>query len=714
MRKKVEKVPLVMQMEALECGAACLTMILAYFNKWVPLEQVRIDCGISRNGSKAINIVKAARRYGLTASGYRYSVEKLMSIPMPVIIHWNFNHFVVLKGFTKTKAIINDPAKGMIEVPLEEFNRSFTGICLRFEKSESFVPGGSPKSVLSFLTKRLSNAFIPLLFISLTGILTAIIGILNPIASRIFLDHILTAGHPDWLFPLLLILTIAVVIQIIVLTIKTTFMEKLKGKLAISSNAMFMWHVLHLPMDFFSQRLAGDIAARQQSNDQIAEITITDLSAVLINFGLMIFYFVFMLKYNLSLTVIGLTAVFFNLLMADYISKKRMNLTRVLMRDSGKLTAATVSGIDMIETIKASGAENGFFERWAGYQASVIALSGKTVKINQFLGSIPLFLQEICNLLILSVGILLIIQKDFSVGALLAFQGLTGSFMNPVNSLISTGQSIQEMRTAMERIDDVMDYKSDTEYRHVSGAEPLQKLSGELELKNVTFGYSKLEEPIIRDFNMSLHPGSKVAVVGLSGSGKSTLSKVISGLYRPWSGEILYDGLTRDQINREVFTGSVAVVDQDIVLFEDTVADNIKLWDSAIEDFEMILAARDAGIHDDIIQREGGYNHRLLEDGKNFSGGQRQRLEIARVLSQDPTILILDEATSALDSKTESEVIKSIKDRGITCIIIAHRLSTIRDCDEIIVLDHGMIAERGTHEALYSAGGLYQKLISTD
>ncbi|GAP39169.1 NHLP family bacteriocin export ABC transporter peptidase/permease/ATPase subunit [Flexilinea flocculi] len=714
MRKKVEKVPLVMQMEALECGAACLTMILAYFNKWVPLEQVRIDCGISRNGSKAINIVKAARRYGLTASGYRYSVEKLMSIPMPVIIHWNFNHFVVLKGFTKTKAIINDPAKGMIEVPLEEFNRSFTGICLRFEKSESFVPGGSPKSVLSFLTKRLSNAFIPLLFISLTGILTAIIGILNPIASRIFLDHILTAGHPDWLFPLLLILTIAVVIQIIVLTIKTTFMEKLKGKLAISSNAMFMWHVLHLPMDFFSQRLAGDIAARQQSNDQIAEITITDLSAVLINFGLMIFYFVFMLKYNLSLTVIGLTAVFFNLLMADYISKKRMNLTRVLMRDSGKLTAATVSGIDMIETIKASGAENGFFERWAGYQASVIALSGKTVKINQFLGSIPLFLQEICNLLILSVGILLIIQKDFSVGALLAFQGLTGSFMNPVNSLISTGQSIQEMRTAMERIDDVMDYKSDTEYRHVSSAEPLQKLSGELELKNVTFGYSKLEEPIIRDFNMSLHPGSKVAVVGLSGSGKSTLSKVISGLYRPWSGEILYDGLTRDQINREVFTGSVAVVDQDIVLFEDTVADNIKLWDSAIEDFEMILAARDAGIHDDIIQREGGYNHRLLEDGKNFSGGQRQRLEIARVLSQDPTILILDEATSALDSKTESEVIKSIKDRGITCIIIAHRLSTIRDCDEIIVLDHGMIAERGTHEALYSAGGLYQKLISTD
>lgn len=340
--------------------------------------------------------------------------------------------------------MINDPAKGMIEVPLEEFDRSFTGICLRFEKSEVFVPGGSPKSVLKFLTKRLSTAYIPLLFISLTGILTAIIGILNPIASRIFLDHILTKSHPERLSPLLLILTFALIIQIIVSTIKTTFMEKLKGKLAISSNAMFMWHVLHLPMDFFSQRQAGDIASRQQSNDQIAEITITDLSAVMINFGLMVFYFIFMVKYNLILTVIGLAAVFFNLLMANYISKKRINLTRVLMRDSGKLTAVTVSGIEMIETIKASGAENGFFERWSGYQASVISLNGKAVKINQFFGSIPLFLQEICNLLILSVGILLILQKNFSAGALLAFQGLMNSFMSPVNSLISTGQAIRE------------------------------------------------------------------------------------------------------------------------------------------------------------------------------------------------------------------------------------------------------------------------------
>ncbi len=714
MRTKIEKVPLVMQMEALECGAACLTMILAYFGKWVPIEQVRIDCGISRNGSKAINMVKAARSYGLTATGFRYSVEKLKSLPMPVIIHWNFNHFVVLKGFTKENAVINDPAKGMIEVPLTEFDKSFTGVCFRFEKSASFTPGGSPKSVLGFLKKRLSNAFTPLLFISLTGILTAIIGILNPVASKIFLDHILTKHHPDWLSPILLILTFAVILQTIVSAIKINFMEKIKGKLAISSNAMFMWHVLHLPMDFFAQRLAGDIAGRQQSNDQIAEITVTDFSAVLINFGLMVFYLFFMLKYNLSLTIIGLSAVFFNLLMANIISQKRINLTRVMMRDSGKLAAATVSGIEMIETIKSSGAENGFFERWAGYQASVNTLNGKTVIINQLLGSIPLFLQDLCNLLILSIGILLIIQKNFSVGALLAFQGFVGSFMSPINSLIATGQNIQEMRTAMERIDDVMDYKTDTGHRMISGDEPLQKLSGELELKDITFGYSKLEEPVIRNFNMKLHPGSKIAIVGLSGSGKSTLSKIISGLYLPWSGEILFDGLSPDQISREIFTGSVAVVDQDIVLFEDSIADNIKLWDTAIEDFEMIMAARDAGIHDDIIQREGGYNHRLLEDGKNFSGGQRQRLEIARVLAQDPTILILDEATSALDSKTEFEVIRSIKDRGITCIIIAHRLSTIRDCDEIIVLDHGVIAERGTHETLFASGGLYQKLISTD
>ena len=403
--------------------------------------------------------------------------------------------------------------------------------------------------------------------------------------------------------------------------------------------------------------------------------------------------------------------------MSRIISKKRVNITRVSMRDSGKLAGATVAGIEMIETIKASGAENGFFEKWAGYQASVNTQKVKFAKLNQYLGMIPSLVSTLTNTAVLIIGVYLTMEGSFTVGMVMAFQGFLGSFMAPASQLISAGQTLQEMRAEMERIEDVMKYPTDVICDQASDEgedAEYDKLSGNVEMRNVTFGYSRLGEPLIRDFNLTLRPGSRVAFVGTSGCGKSTLSKLISGLYQPWSGEILFDGKPMTKIDRSVFTGSLAVVDQDIILFEDTIANNIKMWDTSIEDFEMIMAARDAQLHEDIMQRDGGYNYKLTEGGKDFSGGQRQRIEIARVLAQDPTIIILDEATSALDAKTEYEVVKSIKDRGITCIVVAHRLSTIRDCDEIIVMDHGNVVERGTHEELYALGGFYTKLVTSD
>ena len=287
--------------------------------------------------------------------------------------------------------------------------------------------------------------------------------------------------------------------------------------------------------------------------------------------------------------------------------------------------------------------------------------------------------------------------------------------MMPVTDLANAGTTIREMRTDMERVEDVMEYPTDVEYKNEKCKNiSYDKLSGRLEMKHVTFGYSKLAPPLIEDFNMTVEMGQKVAFVGGSGCGKSTLAKLISGLYQPWSGEILFDGKPISEIDRNIFTGSLAVVDQDITLFEDTIADNIKMWDRSIEDYEMILASRDASLHEDIMQRDGGYDYRILEGGKDFSGGQRQRMEIARVLAQDPTIIVMDEATSALDAKTEYDVVKAIKDRGITCIVIAHRLSTIRDCDEIIVMEHGKIAERGTHETLMACHGKYEELILSE
>ena len=714
--KGVAKVPVVMQMEALECGAASLTMILAYYGKWIPLEQVRADCGVSRDGSNAKNVLKAARSYGLTAKGYRYEPDELKKNgKFPCIIHWNFNHFVVLDGFKGNKAVLNDPAKGTYSVPMETFDSSFTGICLMFEPSETFEPGGKPKSMLAFAKEKMKGAGVAVAFTIITTVITSLIGIINPAFSRIFIDRLLTGQNPDWFMPFIWALTALSAIQIIISFIEAIFEARISAKIDAVGSTTFMWKVLRMPMEFFSQRMAGDIQQRKGSNASVAETLVDTFAPLVIEACMMVFYLVVMIRYSLLLTLVGIASILINMFMSRIISKKRVNLTRVSMRDSGKLAGATVAGIEMIETIKASGAENGFFEKWAGYQASVNTQNVKFAKLNQYLGMIPTLVSTLTNTAVLIIGVYLTMEGSFTVGMVMAFQGFLSSFMAPAQQLISAGQTLQEMRAEMERIDDVMKYPTDVICEQAADEDAeFDKLSGNVEMRNVTFGYSRLGEPLIRDFNLTLKPGSRVAFVGTSGCGKSTLSKLISGLYQPWSGEILFDGKPMTKIDRSVFTGSLAVVDQDIILFEDTIANNIKMWDSSIEDFEMIMAARDAQLHEDIMQRDGGYNYKLTEGGKDFSGGQRQRMEIARVLAQDPTIIILDEATSALDAKTEYEVVKSIKDRGITCIVVAHRLSTIRDCDEIIVMDHGNVVERGTHEELYALGGFYTKLVTSD
>lgn len=709
-------VPVIMQMEALECGAASLAMVLAYYGKWLPLEQVRFDCGVSRDGSNARNILKAARSYGLAAKGYRYEPNDLRRDgKFPCIIHWNFNHFVVLDGFRGNKAILNDPAKGKYAVPMKTFDDSFTGICLLFEPTEIFTPGGKPPSVLAYAKKRLKGAGSAVAFAAITALISAITGVISPAFSRVFVDRLLTGKNPEWFIPFIIGLSLLSVLQLVVGWINAVYSLKINGKLAMVGSTTFMWKVLRMPMEFFSQRMAGDIQGRQSANASIAGSLVNTFAPLALNAVMMVFYLVVMIRYSLLLTVIGILSVLINLVFSNIISKKRINITRVQMRDAGKLAGATVAGIEMIETIKASGAENGFFEKWAGYQASANTQQVKFQKLNQLLGQLPALVSSVCNTAVLMVGVYLAMQGRFTVGMIMAFQGFLGSFVSPATSLISAGQSLQEMRTEMERIEDVMRYPTDVpEDAPVSDNCEYDKLSGNIEMKNVTFGYSRLAEPLIENFNLSLKTGSRVAFVGPSGCGKSTLSKLISGLYKPWSGEILFDGKKISEIDRSVFTGSLAVVDQDIILFEDTIANNIKMWDNSIEDFEMIMAARDAQLHEDIMQREGGYQYKMTEGGKDFSGGQRQRMEIARVLAQDPTIIILDEATSALDAKTEYNVVNSIKDRGITCIVVAHRLSTIRDCDEIIVMDNGRVDERGTHDELMKKGGMYAELVTNE
>ncbi len=711
----VKKVPVILQLELVECGAASLAMVMAYYNKWVTLEQLRVDCGVSRDGSSAVNILKVARIYGFEAKGYRANPEDIADmVGFPCIIHWNMNHFVVLKKLTKKYAFINDPAKGEVKISRAQFDNSFTGIALKIAPSKDFVAGGKPVSIFPFVRERLKGSVPVFAFIILVSALTSVIGIVSTLFSRVFIDDMLSGTHTEWVAGFITLFLIFNFLSIILMAVNIRTNLKITAKFSVVSSGMFIWHTLRLPMDFYFSRHAGDIASRQNENSNISYSLIQLFAPMIIDAAMMIFYLFIVLKYSILLTVIGFSSLVINYFVNMYITKKTVDISRVSSRDQGKLGALTVAGVEMIETIKSAGAEEGFFERWSGIHANVNNSTIKSTKISQGFGLIPSIVSGATNIVVLLIGAYLIIGGEMTVGIFFAFQGFLASFLSPFSKIINSRLKLQQTKVSMERVQDVFNYKTDVNYHELDPDYPLKKLSGLLEVENVTFGYNRLSEPLLKDFSFTLKQGASVALVGASGCGKSTIAKLICNLYKPWSGEILFDKKVNYDIPREIFTSSVSVVDQDIILFSDSISDNIKTWDKSIEDYEVILAANDAQIHRAIIDRDGGYNGRVLEGGKNFSGGERQRLEIATALASDPTIIILDEATSALDATTEYEVIKAIKNRGISLVIIAHRLSTIRDCEEIIVLDKGKVVQRGTHEELYATGGKYRELVSTN
>ena len=712
------KVPVILQMEALECGAASLGMILAYYDKWIPLEQIRLDCGVSRDGSNAKSIFKAAKSYGLDVAAYRYEPDKLKEKGyFPCIIHWNFNHFVVLDGFKGGKAYLNDPAKGAYSVSMDVFDKSFTGICLFFSPGENFVPSGEKKNIWSFILDRLKGSKDAFFFTVFVNVIAALFGLITPAFSRVFIDRLLSQRDPGWLLPFIGIMAGIGLLQVLVSLFQGIYSLRINGKIAAVGSMTYMWKVLHLPLEFFSQRLAGDIQSREGLNANVAKTAVNVLAPLILNVGMMVFYFVVMLRYSPLLTLIGLSSLVVTAVVPYYIAEVSNNYARMSMRDSAKLHASTVAAFDMIETIKASGSENGYFEKWAGYQAAVNTQTIKSTRTQEYLMLLPQFVSSLANQLVLIIGVWLCMNGEFTIGMITAFQGFLTSFMSPAQMLIDSGKTLRELSPSIDRINDVMCYPQENVFADASDEVKSGfpgKMSGRVEVRDLTFGYSRLGEPVIRDFSMKLEPGQSVAIVGGSGCGKSTVSKLLSGLYQPWTGDILFDGRPICSYSSEDFHDSVTVVDQDIILFEDTIENNIKMFDDTVEDYEMILAARDAQIHWSIMQRPQGYQHKFIDGGYDFSGGERQRIEIARALALDPTVIILDEATSALDAKTEYEIVQSIRSRGISSIVIAHRLSTIRSCDEIIVLEKGRIVDRGTHESLMKNCRLYQDLVASE
>lgn len=718
--------PTLLQMEAVECGAAALGIILAYYGRIVPLVELRVECGVSRDGSKAGNITKAAKRYGMLAKGFKLEPEHLRSLRPPYIVFWNFNHFLVVEGFSRQHVYLNDPASGRRRVSLQDFDLGFTGIVLTFEPGPEFQRKGRKPSLLLALSDRLRSSVWAWVYCILAGLLLVIPGIAIPVFSQIFVDQILIENRLDWLRPLLLGMFLTVGLQGWLRWLQLELLRKLKIKLAMSMSSRFLWHILRLPISFYAQRFAGEISDRLQINTKLAETLSGQLATTVISTMMLVFYAGVMFTYDWLLTLVGLCFVAISVLSLQWVNQQRVDANMRLQQDRGKAAGVAISGLQSIETLKASALESDFFARWSGYYAKVINAQQELEVTTQSLSVLPTLLNSLATLLILLIGGLRVMDGGLSIGMLVAFQALMSSLLEPVNNLVSFGGTLQELEADMKRLDDVFHNSVDSvfieEQQAIANQQPgkekqevlifpTAQLQGHVELRDVTFGYSRVDPPLIENFNLSLQPGQRVALVGSSGSGKSTVAKLVSGLYQPWSGEILLDGFSRNGLARSILMNSVAMIEQEIFLFSGTIRDNLTLWDSTISLQQLVKACQDAAIYDLLQTIPGGLEGDLMEGGVNLSGGQRQRLEIARALVNEPTIVVMDEATSALDAETEKLVDQNLRRRGCTCIIVAHRLSTIRDCDEIIVLEQGRVIERGTHDELWSAGGAYTHLI---
>ncbi|HTW97238.1 MAG TPA: NHLP family bacteriocin export ABC transporter peptidase/permease/ATPase subunit [Acidimicrobiales bacterium] len=712
------RVPTILQMEAVECGAAALAMILALYGRWVPLEQLREQCNVNRDGVDALNLVRAARRLGLTAKGLRGETDDLGQVRLPAIVLWNFNHFVVVEGAGPKGVWINDPAVGPRRVAWSEFDVAFTGIMLVLEPGETFEPAGRAPSLLASLGARLRGTKSGLWLCLLAGIGLILPGLTVPVVLRVFVDDLVQSGASSTSVGVLAgILLGAAAVSVAFTWIQQVTLVRLAARLSLSMSTRFFSHLFRLPISFFQQRYAGTLVTRTNVNDQVAQLLSSQFSTALLQVLTAAFYAVLMCLYSTSLALVTLGCGLLNLVALRLVARRRTDANRRLVVDSAKLTSTAMGGLQNIESVKAIGEENGLFSRWAGQQAKVANARADLGPPTVVLDAVPGLLVMMNTFVILALGSWRVLDGSLSLGTLAAFQVLAANFSTPISQLVGLGSTVQEMAGKLASVDDVLNHPVDPEVLvHESGREPATlprgRLRGAVELRELSFGYDRGRPPLIEGLSMSIRPGERVAIVGRSGSGKSTVAKLVCGLYQPWSGQVRLDGTDRRDLPPRLLAASLALVDQDIMLFEGTVRDNVTLWDPTIAQANVARATRDAVIHRDLIARPGGFDRMVEEAGRDWSGGQRQRLEIARALATDPSIVVLDEATSALDPIVEAEIDSHLRARGCTCLIVAHRLSTVRDADQIVVMDNGTAVEQGTHESLIARGGLYTQLVS--
>ena len=717
-RKRVYHTPTLLQMEAVECGAAALGIILHSFGRIASLEMLRSECGVNRDGSKASNMVKAARKFGMEAVGKRLDAETVLfevrKRRTPAIIHWNFNHFLVLEGNKGGKIFLNDPAVGHRTVDKEEFARAFTGIALFMTPGPDFKRGGKKFSITKAVVQKLVREKSSLVFVLIVGLLMILPGLAMPVFDQLFMDEILSGRHPDWMTNLAIAMSAAFLMCGLLVFLRQLTLIKWQTKLTLSDSSAFLWHVLRLPVEFFQQRFSGEIAMRVSFNETVANTLTGEAATAILDIFVALFYLALLVQYSPTLTAIGVFFSFVNIALMSLLRKRLTEMSMRIQQESGKAIGTAVSGLQVIETLKANGNEADFFSKWSGYKAKENESIQRVTLSAQVMSVAPAFFNGLNVALIMLVGGFNIMDGLMSSGIFLAFRSLMSNFQSPVANLLGLAQTLQTTEMQMQKLNDVKRYETDKVNYPAQPAQPIgkNKLTGLVEFKDISFGYSPLDPPLIENFNFTLRPGRWVALVGGSGSGKSTVAKLAGGLYHAWSGQILFDGMERLQIPKEVLVASIACVDQEIYLFSGSIKENLSLFDPSVPENDILAGAGDARINDDITKLEGGYDHFINEGGSNFSGGQRQRLEIARALAANPSLLIFDEATSALDPVTEEAVLTNIRRRGCACLMVAHRLSAFRDCDEIIVLEYGKVVQRGTHNEMITVDGPYRRLVS--